>query len=131
MPVLEKMENSVRLTDEQRLDWLRLIRCENVGPRTFASLLRHFGSARRALEALPNLARRGGAAGPVRICPRDEAARELAAAAKLGVTLLALCEDDYPAQLATIDDAPPLLAVRGQIAVLNRAMIAMVGSRNA
>ena len=43
----------VQLTDEQRLDWLRLIRCENVGPRTFQALLNQFGDARAALQALP------------------------------------------------------------------------------
>src|SRR4051794_41770563 len=50
------------LTDQQRIDWLRLIRSDNVGPRTFRSLVNHFGSARTALERLPDLARRGGAA---------------------------------------------------------------------
>ena len=121
----------VHLTDDQRLDWLRLIRSENVGPRTFRTLLNHCGSAGAALKALPDLARRGGAARPVRICTREEAEAELAAAAKMGVALVALGEDEYPAQLATIDDAPPLLAVRGKPAVLNHPMIAMVGSRNA
>jgi DNA processing protein len=67
----------------------------------------------------------------VRICTREEAAAELATAARMGVAFVALGEDDYPAQLATIDDAPPLLAVRGKLAVLNHPMIAMVGSRNA
>jgi DNA processing protein len=67
----------------------------------------------------------------VRICTRDEAMGEIDAAARMGVVLAALGEDDYPAQLATIDDAPPLLAIRGKIAVLNTPMIAMVGSRNA
>ena len=70
------------LADEQRLDWLRLIRSENVGPRTFRSLLRHYGDARSALEALPDLARRGGASRAIRICPRADAEREMAAAAK-------------------------------------------------
>ena len=50
------------LTDEQRLDWLRLIRSDNVGPRTFDWLLRRYGDARRAIEAIPELSRRGGAA---------------------------------------------------------------------
>ena len=54
-------KEGVQLTDEQRLDWLRLIRSQNVGPRTFRALVNHFGGARAALEALPTLARRGGA----------------------------------------------------------------------
>ena len=121
----------MKLSPDQRLDWLRLIRSENVGPRTFRMLLNHCGSADAALKALPDLARRGGAARPVRICTREEAAGELAAAAKMGVALVALGEEAYPAQLANIDDAPPLLAVRGKCAALNHPMIAMVGSRNA
>ncbi|MEX0751352.1 MAG: DNA-protecting protein DprA, partial [Xanthobacteraceae bacterium] len=58
--------DGVRLTDEQRLDWLRLIRSENVGPRTFRTLINHCGGAGAALAALPDLARRGGAAKPSR-----------------------------------------------------------------
>ncbi len=125
------MKTPIRLTPAQRLDWLRLIRSENVGPRTFRALITHCGSAGAALKALPDLARRGGAGRPARICPREDAERELAAAARMGVAFLALGEDEYPAQLATIDDAPPLLPVRGQAAALKEPMIAMVGSRNA
>ncbi len=121
----------MKLSPAQRLDWLRLIRSENIGPRTFRALINHCGSAGAALKALPDLARRGGAGRPVRICPREDAERELAAAARMGVAFLALGEDEYPARLATIDDAPPLLAVRGQGAALKEPMIAMVGSRNA
>ena len=92
----------------QRLDWLRLIRSENIGPRTFRSLIGHFGDAGAALAALPDLARRGGAARPGRICPIDEAEREIAAARRFGVSLIASCEPDYPQRLRMIDDAPPL-----------------------
>jgi hypothetical protein len=74
--------------DEQRLDWLRLIRSDNVGPRTFRALLNHCGSARAALAALPHLARRGGATRAARVCSREDAERELGAAKALGVTSL-------------------------------------------
>jgi hypothetical protein len=108
---------SVRLTDEQRIDWLRLIRSPNIGPRTFRSLVNHFGGARAALEALPSLAQRGGARGAVQICSREDAVREIALAHKLGVGLVAWGEPDYPARLQMIDDAPPLLTIRGNAAV--------------
>src|SRR5215471_3977100 len=110
---------SAALSDEERVDWLRLIRSENVGPRSFRSLLRYCGSARAALAQLPDLARRGGAAS-VRICSRAEAERELAAARGLGIRLVGLREAEYPARLAEIDDAPPLVAVRGNLAALAR-----------
>ena len=119
-----------RLTDEQRIDWLRLIRSQNVGPRTFRSLINHFGGARAALEALPGLARRGGAASP-KICSRADAEREIEAASRRGIALVAMGEADYPQRLAMIDDAPPLLSLRGNAAVLTTPVIAIVGSRNA
>jgi DNA processing protein len=122
---------SVRLSDEQRLDWLRLIRSDNVGPRTFRTLINHYGGARAALSALPDLARRGGAKGPPRIPSREDAERELAAAHALGVTFVALGEPDYPRRLQMIDDAPPLLAVRGHAAALKAPAVALVGARNA
>jgi DNA processing protein len=123
--------SSTNLTDAQRIDWLRLIRSDNVGPRTFRSLIHHFGSARTALERLPELARRGGADRPGRICSEADARAELAAGEQLGVSLVAPGEAGYPPRLAVLDDAPPLLGVRGALAVLMRPVIAIVGSRNA
>src|SRR5690242_7978964 len=120
----------IRLTDEQRLDWLRLIRSQNVGPRTFRTLLNHFGGARAALEALPGLARRGGGAAP-QICSREAAEREIEACRKFGVALVALGEANYPRRLQMIDDAPPLIAIRGNAGVLSMPLVAIVGSRNA
>ena len=83
---------SVRLTDEQRLDWLRLIRSDNVGARTFRALINHCGGARAALSALPELAQRGGASRPARICSREQAEQEIEAARIIGVRFLALGE---------------------------------------
>jgi DNA processing protein len=122
---------TAKISEETKLDWLRLIRSENVGPRTFRALLDHCGGARAAIEALPELARRGGAGGAARICSQEEAKRELAAMKKLGIGLLAMGEPDYPYRLAMIDDAPPLLAVRGHLATLASPMVAIVGARNA
>src|SRR5512143_659404 len=106
------------LSQAERLDWLRLIRTENVGPITFQGLVQRFGSAGAALEALPELARRGGRSRPLKPCPKAEAERELAALERLGARLVALCEPGYPEALAHIDDAPPLLAVKGHAHLL-------------
>src|SRR4051794_3569629 len=122
---------SVALTEADRLVRMRLFRPDNVGPRTFRSLFDHFGSARAALARLPDLARRGGASRSARICSADEANAELASSRKLGIAWLAPGEDGYPDRLATLDDAPPLLAVRGDTKTLMRPIIAIVGSRNA
>ncbi|AMJ63470.1 DNA-processing protein DprA [Bosea sp. PAMC 26642] len=117
------------LSDGQRLDWLRLIRSESVGPRTFRALMNRFGGAAAALEALPDLARQSGRT--LRLCPVAEAERELAAASRLGARFIALGEAAYPLPLQAIDSAPPLMALRGQADVLLRPCVALVGSRNA
>jgi DNA processing protein len=123
--------SSPSLSDAERLNRLRLIRSDNIGPRTIRTLLRHCGDAATALARLPELARRGGAARPGRICSEDDARAELEACKRLGVSLVAPDEAFYPPRLAMIDDAPPLLAVRGKLETLVRPMIAIVGSRNA
>jgi DNA processing protein len=122
---------SRHLNPSERIDWLRLIRTENVGPVTFFQLLRRFGSAAAALEALPSLANRGGRHAPLTLFSRAAAERELAAVDKAGARLLAWGEPDYPEPLAAIDDAPPLLTLLGRGALLRRPAIASVGARNA
>ena len=128
---MNKPTPGIRLTDDQRVDWLRLIRSQNIGPRTFRALINHFGGARAALDALPTLARRGGGASAPKIFSREAAEREIEAAEKLGVDFIAVGEADYPHRLQMIDDAPPLLAVRGERAALALPAVAVVGSRNA
>ncbi|WP_134496754.1 DNA-processing protein DprA [Microvirga pakistanensis] len=120
----------MNLTDEQRLDWLRLIRSDSVGPRTFRTLINRFGGASAALEALPDLARRGGRPA-LKVMSRAEAEKEMAAAIRLGVRFIAMGEPDYPKTLQAVDTAPPLIGVRGSTDVLARPCVGMVGSRNA
>jgi DNA processing protein len=119
------------LDDAQRLACLRLIRSEQVGPVTFRELINQFGGADVALEVLPELVRRGGGKRTIRICPRDVAAAELAAAAKAGARPLFTIEPGYPAALAHVDVPPPLLYVKGNADLLARPAVGVVGSRNA
>jgi DNA processing protein len=128
---VNKPTQGIRLSDEERIDWLRLIRSPTIGPRTFRALLNHCGDARAALETLPALARRGGGKASPQIFPRAAAEREIEAAENLGVAFLAIGEADYPHRLQMIDDAPPLIAVRGRQAALALPAVAVVGSRNA
>jgi len=121
---------AIRLTDRQRLDWLRLSRSDNVGPRTFRELLILYGSAAAALDALPDLAQRGGNRS-IRIATLAEAEREMERARAFGVSFVALGERDYPDRLRRTTSAPPLVALRGNLACLQRPMVAIVGSRNA
>jgi DNA processing protein len=119
------------LSEAERLDWLRLIRTENVGPITFRQLLARFGSAGAALAALPDLAAHGGKRN---LLPpsRSQIEREMEAHQKLGAHLITLHDTDYPHRLAMIDDAPPVISVRGQISLLHKPrVVAIVGARNA
>lgn len=119
------------LDDAQRLACLRLIRSENVGPATFRALINHYGGAREALAALPEVARRAGRARPIRVCPEAQAEAELEAAEKHGVRVLFNIEPGFPAPLAFTEGAPPLLYVKGRRELLERPIISVVGSRQA
>jgi DNA processing protein len=121
--------SGARLSESQRLDWLRLIRSESVGPRTFRALVNRYGGAAGALEALPGLARKAGRL-MVKVTTRAEAEDEIARADAIGARFVAMGEPDYPRALAAIDTAPPLICVRGGSAILAKPAIALVGSRN-
>jgi DNA processing protein len=114
----------------QRLACLRLIRSDNVGPVTFRELINHFGGAEPALAALPELSRRGGRQS-IRICPEAQARSELEAAERIGAHPLFTIEPGYPPALAALEAPPPLLYVKGDIGLLARPMVAIVGARNA
>ena len=116
--------------NEDLVDRLRLLRTAGVGPVTFRQLLRRFGTAAAAIEAVPDLARRGGGKAP-RLFERGEAEREIARVEKLGARYLTLGQGLYPRLLAALEDAPPLLIAKGNLNLLDRTAIAIVGARNA
>lgn len=109
---------------------IRLIRSASIGPVTYRQLIARFGSAEAALDAIPDLASRGGGRAP-RLCSTGEAERERSAVEKLGARYLVLGQGLYPSLLAELDDAPPLLIARGDLALLDRPSVAIVGARNA
>ena len=109
---------------------LRLIRSNTIGPVTYFQLLARFGSAQAALDAIPDLAQRGGGR-PPRIAARAEVEREMETMARLGARYLFLGEEGYPPLLAEMETAPPVLTVMGDPALLERQAVAMVGARNA
>lgn len=115
---------------ETDLARLRLIRSPRIGPVTYRQLIARFGTAEAALDALPMLALRGGGAAPV-IADAGMARREIASAAKLGARHLFLGDPAYPPLLAELETAPPVLIVRGDLALAHRPCVAMVGARNA
>ncbi|MGE0700403.1 MAG: DNA-processing protein DprA [Hyphomicrobiaceae bacterium] len=119
------------LDDAGRLACLRLIRSENVGPVTFRELINHYGGAQRALDALPEIARRAGRGRPIAICPAARAEAELEAARRQGAAPVFTIEPGYPAALAHLAVPPPLLYVKGRLDLLQRDALAIVGARNA
>ena len=121
----------IALTDRQRIAWLRLIRSDNVGPATFRDLINHFGSAEAALDALPELSRRGGSTRAIRIATVADAEREIETAHRCGARFIGIGEPDYPSALRQIDAAPPLIAAKGDLDVATLPAVGIVGSRNA
>ena len=119
------------LTDKERLAALRLIRTENVGPITYNRLIDRFGSAEKALNALPELAKRGGKSAPLKAFPADDAEKEIAKIEKLGAQLIVRGDAQYPSLLGETDDAPPVLTVFGNPALLSKPSLGVVGARNA
>jgi DNA processing protein len=118
------------MAERDRFDWLRLIRSRRVGPQTFHRLMATHGTAAAALAALPGIAAAAGAENYAP-CPESAVQAELTAARKAGARMLCRGEADYPAALAEVPDAPPVLWLRGSAEHFARPMVALVGARNA
>lgn len=129
--MFKKKPSPVPMPEAEKLNWLRLFRTENVGPITFYKLVHRFGSAGEALEALPELAARGGRKKPLKAPPMSEAEAEYEKLHRFGGDILTAECDGYPALLAACDDAPPVLSYVGNLGLLQQSCIAMVGARNA
>jgi DNA processing protein len=108
-----------------------LCRTETIGPITFYAMLHRFGSARAALDMVPQLARRGERSQTVTPVTRAAAEAELAALSRAGARMICRGEPLYPSALAAIEDAPPILTVLGRAESLTRPIVAIVGARNA
>ncbi|MDR3441362.1 DNA-processing protein DprA [Telmatospirillum sp.] len=124
------VEHDHTFSDSERRDRLRLYRSENVGPATFFQLLKRFGTAARALEALPDMARRGGIRRGIAICSVANAEREMERLQRLEAHVVFDGETAFPAALSPLETAP-VLTLRGNANLLHRPTVAMVGARNA
>jgi len=117
-------------TEEDRFSWLRLLRSRRVGVATFHRLMAEYGTAQNALAALPEVARQAGL-DAYEICPAGVIDAELRAAKAAKAQLLFLGSADYPTHLRTLTDAPPLLWALGDVSLLQRETVSIVGARNA
>jgi DNA processing protein len=116
---------------QERIDWIRLARAERVGPRTFMQLLRSYGSASEAIDALPSLARYGGNNKPLAIPNTASIEQELGACARIGAHIVCAFETEYPELLRHTDDSPAVITIRGDTKCWQRPTLAIVGARNA
>lgn len=119
----------VLLSQEEAFARIRLLRSPNIGPVSYAQLLQRFGTASAAIEALPDIAGRGGKA--YSPAPERRIAEEIAATKRAGARYLFHDSPEYPALLAQTDGAPPVLTLRGDPAIAARPCVAIVGARNA
>ena len=117
------------LAQDEAFARIRLLRSPNIGPVSYRQLLRRFGTASAALAALPDLAARGGS--PYRAATEARVSTEIAAARAAGARYLFHDSADYPAALAALDTAPPILIYRGDTTLGARQAVAIVGARNA
>ena len=122
------MTGDKTLSQAEAFARIRLLRSPNIGPVSYGQLLRRFGTAEAAIEGLPDLARRGGRA--YRAVAAGKIEQEIAEVRKAGARYLFHDSPEYPALLGAIDSAPPILTVRGELALAARPGVAMVGARN-
>lgn len=123
--------SGVKLSEQQRFCWLRLIRSDNIGPATFRELITRFGSARTALEALPELLAQTAGGKRRRVASVADIEKEIDMAARNAAHFVGLGEPDYPQALKMADAPPPIIAVKGNGECLARHCVSIVGSRNA
>lgn len=117
------------MSDRQRVNWLRLWRSDNVGPVTFRQLVNHFGSAEAAIEGLPEMAMRGGAAKKPKVPPVALIEDELSAIEKIGAKIVGIGEPDFPKYLRLTPDCPPLVCYKGNPAIFQLPGLSIVGAR--
>jgi DNA processing protein len=116
-------------TSEERVNWVRLIRSENVGVKTFYQLLLLYGNASDALENISDLARRGGAQKRIIPTSAEKVHEEMDRVESYGARMICANEDDYPKLLKKIADAPPVITVLGRFP--EQKTVAIIGARNA
>ena len=125
------------LTRQQKAKWLRLHLADQVGSKTFAKLLKYFGTIDEVLNAptghlvsVPGIGRKTAEA-IVRTRDNADVESELSLAEQLGIDILTLHCPTYPKLLLQIPDPPPILYVKGELTRRDSLAVALVGSRNA
>ncbi len=111
-----------KLNNEELEIWLSLAR--TVGPIKFFSVLRAYGSLDEASKYLNRLASNK------KIYSIQNVQKEINDAQKIGAKIIPACDPDYPDLLRNVLDCPPVITALGDISLLNREIIAIIGGRN-
>ncbi|MEL7446466.1 MAG: DNA-processing protein DprA, partial [Pseudomonadota bacterium] len=117
------------LSQQEAFARIRLLRSPNIGPVSYRQLLGRFGTAAKALDALPELGARGKRS--YQPAPKDKIEREVENVRGASARYMFHDQPDYPALLGELESAPPILTFRGNLDHANRPCVAMVGARNA
>ena len=129
--LLEALPAHKSLAGQPLEDVLRLIRTPGIGPATFFTLLRRFGTAAEALARLPELAKNGGRKTPLIAASLESVQQEIEQTHAFGARFLCYGAEDYPDLLLTVSDAPPVLTLLGNESLWKKPVLAIVGARNA
>ncbi len=128
--ILDMFQKNV-VPHQERLNWLRLCRSQNVGSKTFISLIKIYGTATDALGHIQELAIRGGSVKEFIVPTEDTASAEFEKVEKYGAELVMACDPEYPQLLCEIEDYPAVITVKGNKELLNSKAVGIVGARNA
>ncbi len=119
------------MPNQEKLNWIRLARSENIGTSTFFRLIKIFGSATNAVNCLADYERERGSKKKIKICSEKEVEKELINSAKFGAEILVFSDEKYPALLREIYDPAPVLTIKGNHNFFRKEKLAIVGPRNA
>ncbi|WP_430475299.1 DNA-processing protein DprA [Thalassospira lucentensis] len=120
-----------RLSQSERLARMRLARSTNIGPVTFRKMLDRFGSAREAIEILPDLIAHSKTARKITLAGREDTVSEIELAKTHHAKPIIFGDPEYPAMLARIEDSPAYFYAIGRLDLLAKTSVGIVGARNA
>lgn len=128
---MRNMYQKSAYSQQEQVNWLRLSRSQNVGAKTFISIIKIYGTATNALEMIAELAIRGGAKKEIMVPSLTDIELEFEKVANYGASLILACDPDFPKLLLKTDDYPAAITVKGNPKLLNSESIGIVGARNA
>lgn len=122
-------EEQASFNEEESIACLRLIRSQNIGLKTFHSLIELYGTAELSLQKAEEMAASGTK--KIQICSREKALEEIEKCEDFGAQIITMGDSEYPDLLKQISDPPPVFTAIGNTDLLHKNSIAMVGARNA